>query len=134
MILFRRLRAWLSNQATLAALLAGREAEIRRLEHALTVAADRHDAEMANLRAMHRAEADRWTRDANHREAQIDALNRACQNTEMRLREERRLSDAAWQRVALLGGLADHPDMPPHLAEEIRTVGDRVHRIKETPR
>lgn len=122
---------WLLTQGELETSLNAAETEVRQLERALAVADDRHRADLASLRAVHRGEVERWTRTVNSLEADRDALRQSHADIDRRMREERRLSDAAWNRVALLGALADHPDMPPHLAEQIRTVGERVQQIKE---
>ncbi|MFI6228558.1 hypothetical protein ACIBCR_14755 [Micromonospora echinospora] len=59
---YRWLRAWLSNTATLATLLADTERELGRARRALVVADDWHRAEMAAAQAAHRAETDRMNR------------------------------------------------------------------------
>lgn len=130
----RRAWAWLSNLHWLENRLRQAERDLRDARRALVVAADRHRADLAALHSAHQAEVDQ-------RDRRITQLNTECADwqaewhrlradTDRRLVKELALSGAAWQRVAVIGQLADDPDMPPHLAEQIRTAADRVRQIK----
>lgn len=130
----RRAWAWLSNLHWLENRLRQTERDLREARRALVVADDRHRADLTAVHDAHRAELARQQRNIAHMAADRDwwnaEWNRLRADSDRRLVKELALSGAAWQRVAVIGQLADDPDMPPHLAEQIRTAADRVRQIK----
>lgn len=115
------LRLWFSNQQAL-------HAHNRHLERQLANAR----REYVDLEAVGRRELDIVV--ALHAEGMakrmrmVADLDAECESWKTQVvaaqadvREERALSNAAWQRLGHVGFLADHPAMPPHLAALIRT-------------
>jgi hypothetical protein len=89
-----RLRAWLSNQATLEALLNTAEAKAARLQRALVAANDRHEADLAALRAVHRTDVRRWTRQINEMDAACKGWQRLHADVDRQLRAVRKLAES----------------------------------------
>lgn len=125
----RWLRAWWFDMQTLYAHVAHLKHELAEARKAYADLEAAGRRELSIVVALH----DLGVRNLRSTIAGLDAECVSWQSqlaaAQQEVRDERARSNAAWQRLGHVGMLADHEDMPPHLAALVR---DHTARIQST--
>ena len=127
---WRLLRYWFAARQTLVKHVAALNSQLEDVQREADERVTGLGRELDMVRRLHAI------RDTEHRQT-VAGLDAECESWKSKvvagqadLRRERALSNAAWQRLGRVGLLADHPDIPAHLAVLLRKHTARTEPIE----